>query len=442
MRHSRGLGAYTSANSNNYLRGAGFEIEFWKFTLTSFFSFDAKDVATDSTTTGELITSISNTGLHRTNSEISKREKFTEMIVGNYLQFKHPIFMVGAGIYYTRYSLNFQQGVQAYDVYDFTGNTQFNGGVDYKLRLGNVFLFGEFGLDKNLNTAFIQGLETAVNGFHFSFSYRDYSKGYNNFHSNAFGENSATKNERGFYVGMQGALPGRFSFNTYFDVYQFPWLRYNVDAPSWGFDAMAQMNYTPTNQTDIYLRYKFSQKQQNSLVNDAYTEPQVQVMQHHLRLHAIFKATASITFKSRMEVNFITRPDAGFRWGWLIYQDASWQPKKIPLTASARFAIFKTDDFDTRIYAYENDLLYNFSVPFYYQQGIRWYINLNYRPLKGLSIALRLAQFIYPNQTTNGSGYDLIEGITKTDFKLQIRYRFGNRMIKKQTQPAETNDQD
>jgi len=432
MRNSRGLGAYTSANSNNYLRGGGFEFELWKFKLTSFFSYDLKDATIDSTQSEEVITSISNTGLHRTNNEVTKRERFTEMVVGNYLQFKHSTLSVGAGIYYTKYSLDFQQGSQSYDQFDFTGNNQLNGGFDYKLRLGNVFLFGEMGLDKNFNYALIQGLETSVNGFHFSMSYRDYSKGYNNYHSNAFGENNLAKNERGFYLGMQGVLFGRFSFTSYFDVYQFPWLRYNVDAPSWGFDGITQINYTPSYNADLYLRYKLSRKAQNSLINDLYTEPQVEIMQHNVRLHSVFKVLPSLSLRSRIEATFIARPDANFRWGFLIYQDISWQPKKIPITASARFAIFRTDDFDTRLYAYENDLLYNFSVPFYYNKGIRWYINFTYKPAKGLSVAFRLSQFVYPEESSVGSGYDMINGITKTEMKIQIRYRFGNIHKKKE----------
>jgi hypothetical protein len=430
MRNARGVGAYTSANSNNYLRGGAFEVELWKLKLTSFFSYDLKDAAIDSTLSQEVITSISNTGLHRTDNEVSKRERFTEMVIGNYLQYKHSFFTVGGGIYYTRYSLDFQQGSQLYDHYDYTGNYQLNGGFDYKMRLGNVFLFGELGFDKDLNYALIQGLETSAGGFHFSMSYRDYSKGYNNYHSNAFGENSLAKNERGFYLGVSGSLFSKFSFNSYFDVYQFPWLRYNVDAPSWGFDGITQLNYTPSYNADIYVRYKLSQKAQNSLTNDMYTEPQVTVMQHNIRLHAVFKVLPSVSLKSRVEAVFIARPDAGFRWGFLAYQDVNWQPKKLPLTASARFAIFRTDDFDTRLYAYENDLLYNFSVPFYYYKGLRWYLNVSYKPVKGFSISLRLSQFIYPEETTIGSGNDLINGITKTEIKIQARYRFGN--IRKQ----------
>ncbi len=443
MRNSRGLGAYTSANSNNYLRGGAFEFEFWKFRLTSFFSYDLKDATTDSTLTEEVITSISNTGLHRTDNELSKRERFSEMVIGNYLQFNHSFISIGAGVYYTKYNLNFQQGSQSYDLYDFTGNYQLNGGFDYKMRIGNVFLFGELSLDKDLNHALIQGLETSAGGFHFSMSYRDYAKGYNNYHSNAFGENSLAKNERGFYLGMQGTLFGKFTFNTYFDVYQFPWLRYNVDAPSWGFDGITQVNYTPSYNANVYLRYKLSQKAQNSLINDVYTEPQVDVFQHNIRLHAVFKVLPSLSLRSRMEVTFISRPDANFRWGFLAYQDVNWQPVKVPISASARFAIFRTDDFDTRLYAYENDLLYNFSVPFYYNKGLRWYLNFTYKPVRGLSVAFRISQFIYPEETTVGSGNDMINGITKTEIKIQLRYRFGNIHKKKDTKPdiEEPNDQ-
>lgn len=435
IRNGRGLNAYTSANSNNYLRGGAFSLELWKLTLTSFFSYDIKDASTDSTLQEEVITSISNNGLHRTINEIAKRERFSEMVIGNYLQFNHSFISVGAGVYYTRYSHNFQRGSQPSDLYDFTGNYQLNGGIDYKMRLGNVFLFGELSLDKDLNHAVIQGLETSVGGFHFSMSYRDYGKGYNNYHSNAFGENTLAKNERGLYLGIQGPLFNKFSFTSYFDVYQFPWLRYNVDAPSWGFDGITQVNFTPSYNADIYLRYKMSRRNQNSLINDQYTEPQVEVFQHNIRLHAVLKVLPTVTLKSRVEACMVSRPDAQFRYGFVIYQDVGWQPKKIPISASGRFAIFKTDDFDTRIYAYENDLLYNFSVPFYYGTGIRWYFNFTYKPVKGLSVAVRLSQFVYPDQQTIGSGYDEITGITKTEMKIQIRYRFGNIHKKKIQEP-------
>mgnify|MGYP007042166935 CR=1 FL=1 len=48
--------------------------------------------------------------------------------------------------------------------------------------------------------------------------------------------------------------------------------------------------------------------------------------------------------------------------GILLYQDLVYSFKEIPLKLSARYAIFDTDNYDTRLYAYENDLLYVFSI--------------------------------------------------------------------------------
>ena len=86
---------------------------------------------------------------------------------------------------------------------------------------------------------------------------------------------------------------------------------------------------------------------------------------------------------------------------------------------------FETDDYNSRIYAYENDVLYSFSIPAFSDKGIRYYFNLNYDPGKKLSIWLRWAQTIYRNRITVGSGLDEIQGNKKTELKLQVRWLIG-----------------
>ena len=58
----------------------------------------------------------------------------------------------------------------------------------------------------------------------------------------------------------------------------------------------------------------------------------------------------------------------GKQTGWMMYQ-AYIQILKEQLRLSARYAIFNTDSYDTRIYAYEKDVLYAFSVPALYATG-------------------------------------------------------------------------
>ena len=44
-------------------------------------------------------------------------------------------------------------------------------------------------------------------------------------------------------------------------------------------------------------------------------------------------------------------------------------------SADMGVTLFETDNYDTRIYEYEPDLIYNFSLPSYYGKGIHYYIN-------------------------------------------------------------------
>ena len=48
--------------------------------------------------------------------------------------------------------------------------------------------------------------------------------------------------------------------------------------------------------------------------------------------------------------------------------------RSIPVSFWLRYAVFRTDDYDSRIYTWENDLLYTFSIPALYGSGSRFYI--------------------------------------------------------------------
>lgn len=428
LRFGNGINAYTSSNSNNYLRGVATELKLWKLNLTTFFSIDLKDISQDSIN-GELVAnSILSTGLHRTNSEIENREKLTEIVTGGYLQYKHKYFHIGIQSHYAHYSLPFVRGSGLYNLYDFEGNYQVNSAIDYKAKIWNMFLFGELSLDKNGNYAFIQGIESNIGGnVRFTFLYRDYHKAYQNFQTNGFIVNSQNNNERGFYFGLNASVTPKISLRSYMDVFHFQWLRFNVDAPSWGYDGVAQINYHPTFNTEIYFRYKTTMKMENSTLGDTYFESIIPIYQHQFRLHAVYKILPTLTLRNRFEYNFIVRNDAPFNFGYVIYQDVNFNPKKVPLDINARFAIFKSTGFDNRLYAYENDLLYNFSVPFYDNEGFRWYLSFTYNPIGKLYLGARIAQFNYWNTNEIGSGDDLIVGNTKTEIKVQIRYVFGRK---------------
>jgi hypothetical protein len=108
----------------------------------------------------------------------------------------------------------------------------------------------------------------------------------------------------------------------------------------------------------------------------------------------------------------------------MIYQDLVWSPKFMPLKAQMRYALFDAEDYETRIYAYENDLLYSFSVPALSGRGSRFYINLNYDVNRSVSIWLKFAQTWYADRTVISSGNEEIQGNKRSEIKAQIRVTF------------------
>ncbi len=89
-----------------------------------------------------------------------------------------------------------------------------------------------------------------------------------------------------------------------------------------------------------------------------------------------------------------------------------------------RYAIFDTNSWDERLYAYENDVLYAFSIPAYYDKGNRYYFMLKWDAADWLDCRLRFAQTVFFDKEVIGSGTDEIEGNHKSEVKVQLRMKF------------------
>jgi hypothetical protein len=95
-----------------------------------------------------------------------------------------------------------------------------------------------------------------------------------------------------------------------------------------------------------------------------------------------------------------------------------------PLSLNARLAIFKTNSYNSRIYAYENDVLYSFSIPAYYGNGLRYYLTLRYSATRNIDFWVRFSQTQMFDSNTIGTGLDMINAKHKSEIKLQMRLRF------------------
>ena len=97
---------------------------------------------------------------------------------------------------------------------------------------------------------------------------------------------------------------------------------------------------------------------------------------------------------------------------------------RYPLRITLRYAVFDTEDYNSRIYSFENDLLYAFSIPAFYDQGARLYLLLRYTLGKRFDLRFKYAATYYTNRTEIGSGLNLIRGNRYSEVKAQVVCKF------------------
>ena len=95
-----------------------------------------------------------------------------------------------------------------------------------------------------------------------------------------------------------------------------------------------------------------------------------------------------------------------------------------PFQITGRYAIFDTEDYDNRQYAYENDVLLAYSMPAYNGTGVRKLLMIEYKMNRYLSFWLRYGSIRYPNEEKTGTGLDTIERNKRNDVKFQVRIKF------------------
>ncbi len=417
-----------SVNEYSFLRGAAASFELGKFTITGFYStrdLDASVLEEDTLDLSEAST-VYETGLHRTLTEISKKGNLNMQVYGGRLSFNTGRFSIGATAFKTTFDKSLQPNVAPYKLYDFRGDENTNASMDFRWVFNKMILFGEAATSENGGKAFLAGAETMpIDEIGFSLLYRHYDKDYQNFFSNAFGDRDGNRNEEGLYAGLRADLAAGWKLLAYTDIVRFPFFRYRVDAPSNSHDYLIQLNYSPNRNLAMYVKFREKENRLNQSFEDNMYFYQVDpTLQRNYRFHASYQVTDEIEMKSRVEYVTYQKSTAPQHDGFLAYQDIVWRSNKLPLNFYFRYAIFDTYSWDERLYAYENDVLYAFSIPAYYDKGNRYYFMLKWDAADWLDCWLRFAQTVFFDKEVIGSGTDEIEGNHKSEVKVQLRMKF------------------
>jgi len=415
-----GLRPYSSVNEALFMRGFSATFKFNKILFTPFFSSRILDAGMSESNLE--ISTLRVSGLNRTKSEIEGKNAAFQRVFGANTQFTAKKLNAGITGSYTRFSKPFAVGKSLYQQYNFKGSVLGNIGINYSYTYKNSYFFGEAAHSINSGFANLHGIISSLAPkVSLALLYRNYHRNYHSFFNQALAESTNAVNEKGFYAGLTLKFNRQWDLFVFSDFFRFPWLKFGVDGPSSGYELFTQISYSPSKLFKLIGRLRQQIKEENS--EDLVMGLDL-VDKRDFRIDLQYKISADFSLRNRVELVRYHKGELNPEYGFLSFQDIIFDPMGSKFSGNIRFGLFETSGFNSRIYAYEHDVLYAYSVPAYQGKGSRFYINGRYTLKRGFDLWLRYAAINYANQETLGSGTELINGSKRSEIRLQLRLQF------------------
>ena len=235
--------------------------------------------------------------------------------------------------------------------------------------------------------------------------YRYYSPWFDNELGYAFSETSRLGDEHGGYLGIDVTRWRGWRVSAYADVFRFSGVKYGIPyGPSMGYDAMAEMQYHSVQSWWLALRLRAREKGGTTTYSARFQ----------------FDWTrGGWSLRTTADANLVppsTKANA-VPYGVAVAQDIGYSFAQAPVSLKGRLQFFDARDWANRIYMYEQDVLYAFSVPAVYGLGGRAYLCLRWQIIPQLAVYFRVSETLYQAQWAAAHSRKQ----TRTDVHLLLR---------------------
>lgn len=418
---SNTISANSSRSDAYYLQGTAATVAITRhIDATAFASYRKIDATLNDD--GNIRT-ILKTGYHRTESEMLRKQNASQLAAGGSLQMRKNGFHAGANAIFTSFNRTLAPDhSQLFRRYNPEGKNFWNASVNYGYISHRVNINGETAINDANAVATLNSI-----AYNFSPSLtvtaiqRYYSYKYYSLFSSSFSDGGHIQNESGIYAGIAWAPLPRLSILAYTDYAYFPWARYQVSAASHSWDNMLQATYNMQKFT-LLARYRIRLRQKDAKPTDNEENDLTTLTnktEHRSRIALSFDDNSWHT-KTQADIAYCADTENSF--GWMLSQSVAYKYKFID--ASANINYFNTHDYDSRLYAYERGVLYNFSFPMFYGRGMRFALSIKANINKNLMMICKAGTTKYFDRDHISSSYQQIDSSVMTDLDLQIKWRF------------------
>ena len=149
-RYASGLSPNTSVNEGLFMRGAGIQLEWNSFEISSFYSRKKRDANIVIQEDGSPVaSSFPSGGYHRSLNELFDKNQVMEQNFGGHIEFSRSRYQLGISVCKTIFSLAYHPDDKPYQLYKFRGKENLSGGINFDILFKRTNLFGELGFSAN-----------------------------------------------------------------------------------------------------------------------------------------------------------------------------------------------------------------------------------------------------------------------------------------------------
>lgn len=412
---------YTSAAESGFYRGIGIKSEFQNIESIVYFSGNRQTAAVEINEEGVQFSSVDASGLHRNLNEKMHKNSIRELNCGLILTMEANSSNFSYNSEITQFEESFEYRLYPNRDSQLKKDKLFiNQSVSYNKLFPKFNISGEWAIDKNKNIAGQHIIQAHIHPLlNMSMSYRFFSPKYIALHSNSFSESSNTRNEKGFYLGVESFPFRTIILNAYIDLYSFPWMRYDDTSPYSGTDFTINGKWLLKKNFYIKMLIKkeyFSEK----VITETHIAEMKEAVSSRFSIQTNYDFSENMIFRNKIEIKNYQHNQYKAN-GYLIYQEVN---SKIPtknLSVNFRYTIFEIPDWSVRIYSWEHDLLYSFYTPVFYKTGQNILINIRFG-YKKFKLGAKGSFTIYSNEYSSGSGIENRSGRNFSTWKIQWIY--------------------
>ena len=432
-RAEQGFRPYRSLNENDFFRGIAIQtrnrsLQTSVFAALNILDGNLQSIADSFSETDYNITSFMSSGLHRTEREISQKNTIQRSVLGSNVQHRGDRGSVGYTAIFSSFAYPVSPANRIDNQFAFSGKNILNQGLHYSYTLKNTLVFGEMAFNQQpQNLSHLHGIIIGLGKkLDWVTVMRSYSKDYHYIYANPFAESTRFAAESGVYTGFVWRPRYPWRVKMYWDQFRYNWPRYFIHAPSYGTDWLTEIEYEKRKHYLVYVRYRRRMRQQNADLNLSKLRQPLAGTREQMRIHITKNISPYMSIKSRIESVRVWKNEgvAKEEIGSLVFTDLSYQSQSGTHKFYLRALMFATEGFDSRLFAYENDMLYRFTVLSFFDKGSRFALLYRLKARKKTDLWIKLGHTEYSNRSSIGSGFNRIMGNQLTDIYIQIRQRW------------------